>query len=147
MFIAVLSFDRFLAVCRPTRSSALRTRRAATAVTILAWAVVILENIPLLMFVQVTRMRGPGPGPGKRKCLLLVKDEESDYDEVLARAATRFSREFFTFYTFALSYLLPLIAIWFFYSKIIRKLWRRRQQTHLKRKLSKRKTTKVSCFS
>uniref|UniRef100_A0A0K0D675 G_PROTEIN_RECEP_F1_2 domain-containing protein n=1 Tax=Angiostrongylus cantonensis TaxID=6313 RepID=A0A0K0D675_ANGCA len=43
-----------------------------------------------------------------------------------------------------LSYLMPLIAIWIFYAKIIRKLWRRRQQTQLKRKISKRKTTKVT---
>ncbi|CAJ0608735.1 unnamed protein product [Cylicocyclus nassatus] len=133
MFIAVLSFDRYLAVCRPTRSSVLRTRRAATVVTVMTWAIVVIENMPLAMFVQVTPLRGSDPG--KRKCLLVVKDEG---------AAMHFSREFFTFYTFTLSYLLPLMAIWFFYAKIIRKLWRRRQQMHLKRKISKRKTTKVT---
>ncbi|KAK6765903.1 hypothetical protein RB195_025676 [Necator americanus] len=137
MFIAVLSFDRFLAVCRPTRSSLFRTRRAATAATILTWAIVIVESMPLFMFVEVRPLRYTSneTDPGKRKCILVAKDDGGpDY----------FSREFFTFYTFTLSYLLPLIAIWFFYAKIIRKLWRRRQQLHLKRKLSKQKTTKVT---
>ncbi|EYB88545.1 hypothetical protein Y032_0245g3558 [Ancylostoma ceylanicum] len=142
MFIAVLSFDRFLAVCRPTRSSVLRTRRAATAVTILTWAIVVLENMPLFMFVEVTPINPQDPG--KRKCILVVRDEEPGFEDEAAKHTTHFSREFFIFYTFTLSYLLPLIAIWFFYSKIIRKLWRRRQQMHLKRKISKRKTTKVT---
>ncbi|VDL75615.1 unnamed protein product [Nippostrongylus brasiliensis] len=109
MFIAVLSLDRFLAVCRPTRSSILRTRRAATIAAILTWAIVVLEITPLFMFVKLMNLF-----------------------------------RFFTTYAFTLSYLLPLIAIWIFYAKIIQKLWRRRRQLHLKRKISKRKTTKVT---
>lgn len=146
MFIAVLSLDRFLAVCRPTRSSVLRTRRAATAAAILTWAIVVLEITPLFMFVKLVR-NSSGPGdPGKHICVLVTEEDREMEEEVNpgAERETLFSRKFFTTYTFTLSYLLPLIAIWIFYAKIIRKLWRRRHQMHLKRKISKRKTTKVT---
>ncbi|PIO77612.1 7 transmembrane receptor [Teladorsagia circumcincta] len=145
MFIAVLSLDRFLAVCRPTRSSVLRTRRAATAAAVITWAIVVLEITPLFMFVKLVKSSS-GNGEESRHMCILVTEEDRDLEGENAGAEreTLFSRKFFTTYTFTLSYLLPLIAIWFFYAKIIRKLWRRRHQMHLKRKVTKRKTTKVT---
>nr|CDJ92989.1 7TM GPCR domain containing protein [Haemonchus contortus] len=145
MFIAVLSLDRFLAVCRPTRASVLRTRRAAIAAVVFAWAIVILEITPLFMFVKLIKSSSsPGEG-GRHMCLLVTEeDRELDGESAGAERETLFSRKFFTTYTFTLSYLLPLIAIWIFYAKIIRKLWQRRHRMHLKRKMSKRKTTKVT---
>uniref|UniRef100_A0A0N4WAJ2 G_PROTEIN_RECEP_F1_2 domain-containing protein n=1 Tax=Haemonchus placei TaxID=6290 RepID=A0A0N4WAJ2_HAEPC len=129
MFIAVLSLDRFLAVCRPTRASVLRTRRAAIAAVVFAWAIVILEITPLFMFVKLIK--------SSSSITLLV------FSSQITNKLNNLFR-FFTTYTFTLSYLLPLIAIWIFYAKIIRKLWQRRHRMHLKRKMSKRKTTKVT---
>ncbi|WKY17007.1 hypothetical protein Q1695_001542 [Nippostrongylus brasiliensis] len=145
MFIAVLSLDRFLAVCRPTRSSILRTRRAATIAAILTWAIVVLEITPLFMFVKLVR-NSSGPGDKGQHICVLVTEEDRDLEGESSRGEREmlFSRKFFTTYAFTLSYLLPLIAIWIFYAKIIQKLWRRRRQLHLKRKISKRKTTKVT---
>uniref|UniRef100_A0A7I4Z4U2 G_PROTEIN_RECEP_F1_2 domain-containing protein n=1 Tax=Haemonchus contortus TaxID=6289 RepID=A0A7I4Z4U2_HAECO len=135
----------FLAVCRPTRASVLRTRRAAIAAVVFAWAIVILEITPLFMFVKLIKSSSsPGEG-GRHMCLLVTEeDRELDGESAGAERETLFSRKFFTTYTFTLSYLLPLIAIWIFYAKIIRKLWQRRHRMHLKRKMSKRKTTKVT---
>ncbi|KAJ1365401.1 hypothetical protein KIN20_025690 [Parelaphostrongylus tenuis] len=146
MFIAVLSMDRFLGVCYPTRSSMLRTRRAATIAAILNWVIVILEITPLFMFIKLVKNSSGPNDPGRHICLLVTEEDREDLesDNIAVDRETLFSRKFFTTYTFTLSYLVPLIAIWIFYAKIIRKLWRRRHQMQLRRKTMKRKTTKVT---
>ncbi|KAE9413634.1 hypothetical protein Angca_003675, partial [Angiostrongylus cantonensis] len=151
MFIAVLSMDRFLGVCYPTRSSMLRTRRAATIAAILTWVIVVLEITPLFMFIKLVTNSSTMHYSfclffQTHICVLVTEEDREDLEggKIAADRETLFSRKFFTTYTFTLSYLMPLIAIWIFYAKIIRKLWRRRQQTQLKRKISKRKTTKVT---
>ncbi|GMT35628.1 hypothetical protein PFISCL1PPCAC_26925, partial [Pristionchus fissidentatus] len=55
-----------------------------------------------------------------------------------------FSRDLFTAYTFSLSYLLPLIAIWIFYANIIEKMWARRKHIWGRKKSMKRTTFRVS---
>ncbi|VDM53317.1 unnamed protein product [Angiostrongylus costaricensis] len=143
MFIAVLSMDRFLGVCYPIRSSMLRTRRAAAIVAILTWAIVVLEITPLFMFIKLVKNSST---MHYSFCLFFQTSLFSatfDQVEQMHFCSTRLFR-FFTTYTFTLSYLIPLNAIWIFYAKIIRKLWRRRQQTQHKHKISRRKTTKVT---
>ncbi|CAJ0946999.1 unnamed protein product, partial [Mesorhabditis belari] len=154
-FIAVLSLDRYLAVCRPVTSE-WRTSKMALIASVLAWLTVILEMTPLSLFAKVIT------GPDQRStCMLFWGDEsiftklsspslEDENQEALLETVmemqrqTLFSRRFFTTYTFALSYLIPLIAVWYFYANIIAKLWARRRNLWSRKESIKRTTTKVS---
>lgn len=55
VFIAILSFDRYLAVCRPIQSSPFRTTQAAFVFSVAAWIMVILEMTPLFLFVKLVK--------------------------------------------------------------------------------------------
>lgn len=55
VFIAILSFDRYLAVCRPIQSKSFRTTQAAFALSVAAWIMVILEMTPLFLFVKLIK--------------------------------------------------------------------------------------------
>ncbi|CAB3400283.1 unnamed protein product [Caenorhabditis bovis] len=151
VFIAVLSFDRFLAVCRPMVSSAWRTTQAALALSASSWAMVILEMTPLLLFVKLITIATES-NVSKRTCMLFVGsgdvlDFSSDVSANYLNEVEKnmlLSRRFFTCYTFALSYLLPLIAVWYFYVKIIAQMIKRRRQMYIKRTVTKKRTTKVT---
>ncbi|KAK5980732.1 hypothetical protein GCK32_017554 [Trichostrongylus colubriformis] len=95
MFIAVLSLDRFLAVCRPTRVSMLRTRRAATVAAVLTWAIVVLEITPLFMFIKLVKSPS-GPGEEAKHMCVLVTEEDRDLEGESAGAEreTLFSRKY-----------------------------------------------------
>lgn len=150
VFIAILSFDRYLAVCRPIQSKSFRTTQAALALSVAAWVMVILEMTPLFLFVKLIKSTTSG-----NSCMLFVGNvtaletlegaEEADataLNEVEQNMLT--SRRFFTSYTFALSYLIPLVAVWYFYFKIILKMCQRKQQMQTKRTGTKKRTTKVT---
>ncbi|CAJ0575011.1 unnamed protein product, partial [Mesorhabditis spiculigera] len=153
-FIAVLSLDRFMAVCRPVTSE-WRTSRMALLASGLAWLTVVLEMTPLLLFAKVIT------GPDQRSTCMLFWGDESIFTKLSAPATeddnpemyenimemqrqTMYSRRFFTTYTFALSYMLPLIAVWYFYANIIAKLWARRRNLWSRKENIKRTTTKVT---
>ncbi|GMT35627.1 hypothetical protein PFISCL1PPCAC_26924, partial [Pristionchus fissidentatus] len=52
-FIGVLSFDRYLAVCRPVQATEWRTFRFAFSISIAAWIMVAIESIPLFISAQI----------------------------------------------------------------------------------------------
>lgn len=57
MFLVILSFDRYVAVCHPIRCRAVRTAKLAFVTTGTAWALVILAMVPVYMhatLLQVT---------------------------------------------------------------------------------------------
>ncbi|PIC16054.1 hypothetical protein B9Z55_022799 [Caenorhabditis nigoni] len=147
VFIAILSFDRYLAVCRPIQSKSFRTTQAAVILSIAAWAMVIIEMTPLFLFVKLIKTSTGS------SCMLFVGNvtvlenlNESASDVVLNEVEQNMltSRRFFTSYTFALSYLIPLVAVWYFYFKIILKMCQQKQQMQTKRTGTKRRTAKVT---
>ncbi|EFP04960.1 hypothetical protein CRE_03251 [Caenorhabditis remanei] len=164
VFIAILSFDRYLAVCRPIQSKSFRTTQAAFALSVTAWIMVILEMTPLFLFVKLIKSSAGAViglknvnclvsgGKTRGSCMLFVGNVtalESE-DEMNMTVMNEIeqnmlaSRRFFTSYTFALSYLIPLVAVWYFYFKIILKMCQRKRQMHTKRTGTKKRTTKVT---
>uniref|UniRef100_A0A1I7U0B5 G_PROTEIN_RECEP_F1_2 domain-containing protein n=1 Tax=Caenorhabditis tropicalis TaxID=1561998 RepID=A0A1I7U0B5_9PELO len=146
VFIAILSFDRYLAVCRPIQSKSFRTTQAALVLSGAAWIMVILEMTPLFLFVKLIN------AGGRASCMLFVGnvtilESESELNDTVLDEITQNmldSRRFFTSYTFALSYLIPLAAVWYFYFKIIRKMCQRKRQMQTKRTGTIKRTTKVT---
>uniref|UniRef100_A0A914RTJ4 G-protein coupled receptors family 1 profile domain-containing protein n=1 Tax=Parascaris equorum TaxID=6256 RepID=A0A914RTJ4_PAREQ len=57
-------------------------------------------------------------------CMLIWSDdlENTMNDSDIINEIT-FSKRIFTTYSFSLSYMLPLVAIWYFYANIIARLW------------------------
>ncbi|GMR62376.1 hypothetical protein PMAYCL1PPCAC_32571, partial [Pristionchus mayeri] len=146
-FIGVLSFDRYLAVCRPVQATDWRTFRFALSISIVAWIMVAIESLPLFMAAQIY----PGGEEELQDCVIFWETaaelssnatalEEENYE----MERINFSRDLFTAYTFALSYLIPLIAIWIFYANIIQKMWARRKHIWGRKKSMKRTTFRVS---
>ncbi|KAF8355546.1 npr-24 [Pristionchus pacificus] len=145
-FIGVLSFDRYLAVCRPVQATDWRTFRFALSISIVAWIMVAVESIPLFMAAQTV----PGGDDDFQDCMIMWEMEPQSNattaeEESLEMEERRiFSRDLFVAYTFALSYLIPLIAIWIFYANIIQKMWARRKHIWGRKKSMKRTTFRVS---
>lgn len=152
-FMGVLSFDRYLAVCHALKSSKWRTQRYAIALSAGAWFTVIFEMIPLLKFANLIRIPITGTwtcmlfwgSDATLKTLLLAGDDDnatsvSNTFGVLMHEMQLSSR-LFTSYLFILSYLLPLICIWFFYTNIIGSLWVRRAQLFGSNGRGNRRTT------
>lgn len=150
VFIAILSFDRYLAVCRPIQSKSFRTTQAAFALSVAAWIMVILEMTPLFLFVKL--IKSSAGGQTKGSCMLFVGnvtvlESGNEMNETLLNEIEQnmlASRRFFISYTFALSYLIPLAAVWYFYFKIILKMCQRKRQMQTKRTGTKKRTTKVT---
>ncbi|GMT06690.1 hypothetical protein PENTCL1PPCAC_28864, partial [Pristionchus entomophagus] len=74
-FIGVLSFDRYLAVCRPVQATEWRTFRFAVSISIIAWIMVAVESIPLFIAAQIV----PGGSDEIQDCLIFM-DTTGDSD-------------------------------------------------------------------
>ncbi|CAL2049164.1 unnamed protein product [Caenorhabditis brenneri] len=147
VFIAILSCDRYLAVCRPIQSKSFRTTQAALVLSVGAWIMVIIEMTPLFLFVKLIKSSSGGGS-----CMLFVGnvtvlESENEINVTVLNEIEQnmlASRRFFTSYTFALSYLIPLVTVWYFYFKIIQKMCQRKRQMQTKRTGTKKRTTKVT---
>ena len=139
--MAVLSFDRYLAVCHAVRSTRWRTRSFALVLVLIAWVIVLIEIIPLIKFSKMIRRPNRYNTSMTCSCTLYWGDMDK-FDQLF-----RVSRRIFTTYSFTLSYLVPLIGVWYFYSKIILRVWLRRSKFWAQRHRLRRTTTKVQFFS
>ncbi|VDM44666.1 unnamed protein product [Toxocara canis] len=145
IFMGVLSLDRYLAVCYAIKSTKWRTPRFALILSIASWLAVTIEMVPLLKFAKLIRIYEDGSENSRCSCMLIWSDDlESTMNDSDIINEITFSKRIFTTYSFTLSYMLPLVAIWYFYANIIARLWARRK-TFFKtsRKSSRRATTKM----
>lgn len=142
-FIALLSFDRYLAVCHAVKSTRWRTRLFASLLAVVAWILVMCEMIPIFMYSTIVERPLEGENRNKSSCTLFWGNTEFVNDTETENAIYS-RRRLFTIYSFTLSYLIPLTAIWFFYSNIILRVWLRKSKFFsLQRQRTRRTTTKV----
>uniref|UniRef100_A0A0M3HYZ1 G_PROTEIN_RECEP_F1_2 domain-containing protein n=1 Tax=Ascaris lumbricoides TaxID=6252 RepID=A0A0M3HYZ1_ASCLU len=125
IFMGVLSLDRYLAVCYAIKSTKWRTPRFALILSIASWLAVTIEMVPLLKFAKLIRIYEDGSENSRCSCMLIWSDDlESTINDSDIINEITFSKRIFTTYSFSLSYMLPLVAIWYFYANIIARLWR-----------------------
>ncbi|VDK51942.1 unnamed protein product [Anisakis simplex] len=146
IFMGVLSLDRYLAVCYAVQSTKWRTPRFAFIISLASWLAVTIEMVPLLKFAKLIKIYEDGSNDSRCACMLIWSDDVDNRmnDTDMINEIT-FSTRIFTTYSFTLSYMLPLVAIWFFYANIIARLWARRNVFFkINAKSSRRTTTKVT---
>lgn len=116
MFLVLLSIDRYLAVCHPVASRSVRTVRVAFAMVAASWTLVIALMTPVFLYATLLLNIDPS-----NRTTIQCSIYWSHNLDVADRA-----RRTFTFYTFSISYLIPLLLIWSFYLLILNRL--RRQE-------------------
>uniref|UniRef100_A0AC35GZ45 G-protein coupled receptors family 1 profile domain-containing protein n=1 Tax=Panagrolaimus sp. PS1159 TaxID=55785 RepID=A0AC35GZ45_9BILA len=138
-FMGVLSFDRYLAVCHAVSSTRIRTKKFAAVLVLISWIIVIIEVAPLIKFSKVVE-RPNRYNKTTASCTIYWGDMDKFDDQVVK------IRRIFTTYSFTFSYLIPLIGVWYFYSKIIILVWLRRSRFWANRHRLRRQTTKILLY-
>ena len=105
IILTVMSADRYIAVCHPISAPRLRTPLISRIVSLTAWTASALLIVPIFMYSGVLGKED------RRSCNVIFPDSDSMRGETC-----------FIFYSFALSFAIPVILIFIFYSLVIRKL-------------------------
>ena len=101
------------------------------------------EMIPIFMYSTIVERPVEGENRNKSSCTLFWGNTEFVNDTETENAIYS-RRRLFSVYSFTLSYLIPLTAVWFFYSNIILRVWLRKSKFFsLQRQRTRRTTTKV----
>lgn len=107
-----------------------------------AWIIVLIEMIPIFMYSTIVER--PFENRNKSSCTLFWGDTEFVNDTAKENAIYN-RRRLFSVYSFTLSYMLPLSSVWFFYGKIISRVWWRHTRFRSpQRQRIGRTTTKVT---
>lgn len=129
IILALLSFDRYLAVCRPNHSIVWRSRVNANLLLLLAWILSFILMIPIIVFTTTI-----SSSPSRRvQCTI---DFPSSTPPILYLI--------YVVYTSTISYVLPLSLMTFFYVKIVRRLRHKVSQQHRRSHTTIRTRRKVS---
>uniref|UniRef100_A0A915KQD5 G-protein coupled receptors family 1 profile domain-containing protein n=1 Tax=Romanomermis culicivorax TaxID=13658 RepID=A0A915KQD5_ROMCU len=148
-FLVLLSLDRYLAVCWPVKSKPLRTTWVAVGAAGVTW---LLDSVIMApVYLRATLIASEDPetpsnatSSPKIHCVALWSDEieqvtnpngiVNNLTNNGTVASTLSQRRIFTFYTFFLNYLLPLLLIWTFYLLILHRLSKRQAVLFQKRR-------------
>jgi hypothetical protein len=111
--LAILSGDRFLAVCFPVTSRGYRTPRVAVIVVAISWLITAVAIYPVARFAEVVER---DPGSGMFSCTMNWPD----------------GYVLFIVYTFVLGFFAPIALICIFYAFLVARLAtvRRRASSH-----------------
>lgn len=128
IILALLSFDRYLAVCHSNESVDWRSRVNPNLLLILAWILSFLLMLPILVFTSTEQS-----SPFGVQCIINFPP-------------SYFPMIYFIFviYTSTITFILPLSLMTFFYIQIVRRLRHRVSQQHHRSHTNVRTRRKVS---
>lgn len=128
IILALLSFDRYLAVCHPNQSIVWRSRVNANLLLILAWILSFILMIPIIVFTTTLSTT-----PYQVQCIVNFPFTSAPVLYLI-----------YVVYTLTISYVLPLTLMTFFYVKIVRRLRHKVSQQHRRSHTTIRTRRKVS---
>ncbi|CAF0759053.1 unnamed protein product [Rotaria sp. Silwood1] len=135
LLLAALSFDRYLAVCRPIQAIEFRTRTKCALIIAGCWLISVLFLCPTWVFATVTSERYiVWYGYQVQKCVI-------DFPAIIFTIPPEIV---FTYYAFLLGFLFPVSMITTFYVLVLVRLHhiRRKHRSELKER-SHRKVTRI----
>ncbi|CEF60251.1 G protein-coupled receptor, rhodopsin-like family and GPCR, rhodopsin-like, 7TM domain-containing protein [Strongyloides ratti] len=137
IFMGLLAFDRYLAICCKK--------------DFLPWLIVFVAILPLFHFGNIVYFidNKNDTAQLKKAVCMLVWSPTDDGEFLLSDSLdffenVQFSRRIFTAYTFAVGYVIPLIAVWLFYANIIYTVRKHGSSTIISNNHIKRRTFKIT---
>ena len=128
IILALLAFDRFLAVCYPSKSVIWRSRINPYLLLMLTWILSFILMLPIIIFTTVQTSAS-----SKIQCSIVFPYSETGLIYFI-----------FTAYTSTITYILPLGFMIYFYIKIVLRLRHRVPQQRCRSRLLTRTRRKVS---
>uniref|UniRef100_A0AC35U793 G_PROTEIN_RECEP_F1_2 domain-containing protein n=1 Tax=Rhabditophanes sp. KR3021 TaxID=114890 RepID=A0AC35U793_9BILA len=135
LFMALLSLDRYTAICCKGKIKDYKTQCSAIFLCTISWLIIFLAIFPLYYFGTIVCML---VWSGSDKGDALFGDNLDTIENL------EFSRKIFTAYTFALGYIIPLMAIWYFYGNIIYAVWRQGTSSLIANRNLRKRTMKIT---
>ena len=127
LFLAIMSADRYIAVCHPISSPKFRTTTISMFVSLTAWTISALMIAPISMYATTVEV-----------------DCAENCNVFFPSVRGISGHTFFTLYTFVLGFAIPFMFIFFFYTLVILKLRTVGPENKSKeKKKSHRKVTKM----
>ena len=128
LILALLSFDRFLAVCHPSKSITWRSRVNPKFLLIFIWIFSFILMLPIILFTTTH-----GTGHGKIQCII---------DLPLSESRTLYF--LFVLYTSLLTFFIPISLMCYFHIKIVHHLQYNIPKQHRRSRTSTRTRRKVT---
>lgn len=150
--MGLLAFDRYLAICcKNNFLHKYRTYYVGVIFCIIAWLIVFFAILPLFHFGNIVHFIDNINDTTKLKknVCMLVWSPTNDGEFLLSDSLDffenlQFSRRIFTSYTFALGYIIPLVAVWLFYAIIIYTVRKHGSSTIISNNHIKKRTFKIT---
>lgn len=130
LILALLSFDRFLAVCHPSKSITWRSRVNPKLLLIFIWIFSFILMLPIILFTTTTTQAAP---LDKIQCII---------DLPLSESRTLYF--LFVLYTSLLTFFIPISLMSYFHIKIVHHLQYNIPKQHRRSRTSTRTRRKVT---